>query len=245
MLLAACCLGSAARCLLRRSAACCLLARHLLLLLGPACCASSMQAFHGDTVCTVCVCPVLVCDHCRATGVETAVACGGGDVAAAEQRGRFRRWEWFCAAHGYLRGDYYHFLEQYRFSPVELGRQALALQSALSDITGTDSGQLRCAPASAGPPCPPPPPPPPSHWRDRPLLTKQVRRLKVEATRAATSAAAALPSRAVDEPAQPRSDALPRSLLPAGRPPCRCCAKLGCVGNCWGIWIPPATASKK
>ena len=203
-------------------------------------CTTPYDQPRGDTVCTVCVCPVLVCESCSHHGVEVSVLSADEDSDVAVP---FRRREWYCQAHAYLRGVYYNYLEN--FGHAELERQASAMHAALRDIqcdgggpggTGRKHGQTkkerarilklqqdteekRSTPDKDDDASKRNPPLRHPNWRDTKLLARQIQRVKVRAKEVAGGA----------------------PVMSAGiRPPCRCCGKEACDGRCWGFWKSPA-----
>ena len=198
-------------------------------------CAEPYDKPRGDTICTVCVCPVLVCESCAVEGVEHNVLAG---KVSEDGTARFRRREWYCQAHSYLRGVYYTYLEG--FGKAELERQANELHIALRGIqcnneeaggsrrkhgqTKKEWAKLRQQQINLeqkkepdqGVPRPTRTRPHPN-WRDAKLLARQIQRVRAQAKVA--------------------------SHAPDGdiRPPCRSCGKKVCDGRCWGFWKSPGS----
>eukprot|EP00946_MAST-07B_sp_MAST-7B-sp1_P000717 g717.t1 len=201
-------------------------------------CARPYDTPRGDTICTVCVCPVLVCESCAAEGIEHNVLAG---KVIEDGTAPFRRREWYCQAHSYLRGLYYTYLEG--FGKAELERQAKEMQIKLRGIqydsgdaggSGRKQGQTKKERArlrqqmnvenkkelDQGMPRPARTRPHPN-WRDAKLLARQIQRVQAQAKVA--------------------------SHAPAGdiRPPCRSCGKKVCDGRCWGFWKSPGSMGFK
>jgi hypothetical protein len=198
-------------------------------------CLAAFDQFDGAAVCTACVCPVLVCDTCRTQGVRevltrtptatTATTTTTTTTVVPAQSG-FRRREWFCQAHRYLAGSYYHCLAF--FDSEECHRQKAALMKIMhskvwhkpvkrkpvKNSNNSDQGaqgetvhgeNVRL-----------------EHWRDRKVLQRQINRLGKRAKEL----------EGVGDQAG--------VLRPAGlHPVCRCCGKGECDGKCWGFWSSP------
>ena len=91
-------------------------------------CATTFDELCGDRVCTVCVCPVLVCEECR-QGVAVEVP---SDVPEAPLI-TMLRYEWYCQEHAPLRNMFHHFLDV--FSVAALRQQKACIVAALDNKT--------------------------------------------------------------------------------------------------------------
>lgn len=175
-----------------------------------------------SAVCTVCVCPVLVCQSCR-QGVpwttESVLVDRGQEQSCGERPGSFdktktigsagRRSEWFCEEHADLRGMYFHFLDG--FSAEALIAQQEGLQARLAQLPNKDFA-VRPGEAAVD-----------SRQR-RYTVTKQLARIQKRL-------------KELEHGAPLRDPQLPFQ--------CRCCGKNGCNGQCWGFWKAPISAQTK
>jgi predicted sulfurtransferase len=184
-------------------------------------CEGPFDELRPECLCTVCVCPVLVCTRCRqgvASGMEKSSNVGGAaELADAGSAGTNqqsacvpvpRRTEWYCSEHGYLRGIFFEFIDV--FSLSELKRQFAALKVVLAQIDARISaGEI---PRQKDP------------RQRRRTVTKQMRRLEKRMSSLRSGAAAV---RGPDLPAR-----------------CRSCKRDSCEGACWGFWKAPKALEK-